>query len=282
MNCDSIGFNKYKQDLAIELGEHTLITGVTQNAKKKAHSRLICSFKDLNYTPEEIVASYGYEKSKLANGIKNIIRVNRPDCTDIILWKDKDKGYKPFQIFKNKNKIFLDFETLNDKIFFNSHQSVGVGTTAGVSISTEYVVGETKTNQSIPTRQIYLPNHPFHHGQKLTFTKKGTAASLLVGNESLANNLFNLPDVTTDTSTVFVINKGPDYIGIQTAGGIQAGVGTLSEGLFFHGNGSDDFEYFFKTNKNQVTGNVDSVTTKVSLDVIGTGSTIHEIGRAHV
>lgn len=117
MNCDSIGFNKYKQDLAIELGEHTLITGVTQNAKKKAHSRLICSFKDLNYTPEEIVASYGYEKSKLANGIKNIIRVNRPDCTDIILWKDKDKGYKPFQIFKNKNKIFLDFETLNDKIF---------------------------------------------------------------------------------------------------------------------------------------------------------------------
>ena len=164
---------------------------------------------------------------------------------------------------------------LNDKIFFNAHQSVGVGTTAGASISTEYVVGETKKNQSIPTRQIYLPNHPFHHGQKLTFTKKGTAASLLVGNESLANNLFNLPDVTTDTSTVFVINKGPDYIGIQTAGGIQAGVGTLSEGLFFHGNGSDDFEYFFETNKNQVTGNIDSITTKVSLDVVGTGSTIH-------
>jgi hypothetical protein len=117
MNCNSNGFNKYKEDLALELGEHTLITGVAQIAKKKAHNKSIYSFKDLNYTPEQIVASYGYQDSKQANYIKNIITVNRSDNTDIILWKDKSKGYKPFQIFKNENKIFLDFETLHDKIF---------------------------------------------------------------------------------------------------------------------------------------------------------------------
>ena len=55
--------------------------------------------------------------------------------------------------------------SIQDKIFFNAHQSVGVGTTAGGGISVEYVVGESKSIVPIPTRQIYLPNHPFTHGQ---------------------------------------------------------------------------------------------------------------------
>ena len=156
--------------------------------------------------------------------------------------------------------------SIQDKIFFNAHQSVGVGTTAGGGISVEYVVGESKSIVPIPTRQIYLPNHPFTHGQELKFVKNGTATSLLVGPESGPNGLFNLPNVTTDISTVYVVDKGQDYIGITT---IKSGIGTVSEGLFFHSNGSDDFEYYFESKKPQVIGDVDSITTKVFTTVDG-------------
>ena len=50
---------------------------------------------------------------------------------------------------------------------------------------------------------------------------------------------------------------------------LKAGIGTVSEGLFFHSNGSDDFEYYFESKKPQVIGDVDSVTTKVFTTVDG-------------
>jgi len=119
MKCDSIGYNNFKLKIAIELGEHTLISGVSQKAKRKAHNKGIYSFKDSKYTPEEIVTSYGYEKSKCFNRIKNIISVNRNNSLEVITWKNKQDNCNPFQDYKNQDKIFLDFETLNDKIFLS-------------------------------------------------------------------------------------------------------------------------------------------------------------------
>ena len=147
--------------------------------------------------------------------------------------------------------------SLNDIVYFNAHQSVGLGLTEGGGISVDYTIGETTKEVPIPTRTIYLPNHPFVNGQELTFTKKGTATSLIVGIGTTANNLFNLPDVTTDTFTVYAINKGQNYIGLVTE---RTSIGSTSEGLFFHGNGSDDFEYALESNHKQVIGDVDKLS----------------------
>jgi len=178
----------------------------------------------------------------------------------------------PVQIEKFESKN-------NDIIYFNAHQSVGLGLTEGGGISVDYTIGETTKEVPIPTRTIYLPNHPFVNGQELTFTKKGTATSLIVGIGTTANNLFNLPDVTTDTFTVYAINKGQNYIGLVTE---RTSIGSTSEGLFFHGNGSDDFEYALESNHNQVIGDVDNITATVLTNIGAARTTTHGLSNRDV
>ena len=169
--------------------------------------------------------------------------------------------------------------TNDDFIYFNAHQSVGVGVTEGGGISVNYTVGETTKEVSIPTRSIYLPNHPFSNGQELTFTKRGTSTSLIVGIGTTANNLFNLPDVTTDTFTVYAINKGQNYIGLVTE---RTSIGSTSEGLYFHSNGSDDSEYLLKSNHAQVIGDIDRITATVTTDIGAATTSTHGLSNFDV
>jgi len=169
--------------------------------------------------------------------------------------------------------------TNDDFVYFNAHQSVGVGVTEGGGISVDYTVGETTKEVSIPTRTIYLPNHPFINGQELTFTKRGTSTSLIVGIGTTANNLFNLPDVTTDTFTVYAINKGQNYIGLVTE---RTSIGSTSEGLYFHSNGSDDSEYLLKSNHAQVIGDVDRITSTVTTDIGAASTSTHGLSNGDV
>ncbi len=162
---------------------------------------------------------------------------------------------------------------LNDKLFFNAKQSVGLGLTVGGGISVDYTVGETTTEVPIPTRAIYLPNHPFKTGEKLTFKKKGTASSLLVGESETSSNLFNLPDVTSNTFDVYAINKGQNYVGLVTV----VGAASTSEGLFFHGNGSDDFEYSLETKNHQVIGDIDKIVSTITTKIGAADTTTHNI-----
>ena len=151
--------------------------------------------------------------------------------------------------------------------------------TEGGGISVDYTIGETTKEVPIPTRTIYLPNHPFVNGQELTFTKKGTATSLIVGIGTTANNLFNLPNVTTDTFTVYAINKGQNYIGLVTE---RTSIGSTSEGLFFHGNGSDDFEYALESNHTQVIGDVDDITATVTTNIGAARTSTHAVSYTHL
>ena len=163
-----------------------------------------------------------------------------------------------------------EFESrINDKVYFNGHQSVGMGVTVGGGISVDYKIGETTTEVPIPTRAIYLPNHPFTTGQKLIISKRGGANSLLVGNFETSVGLFNLPDVTTDKFTVYAINKGQNYIGLVTS----VGAASTSEGLFYHGNGDDDYEYLLESTFDQVQGDLDKIITTVTTN-IGAANTV--------
>ena len=167
---------------------------------------------------------------------------------------------------------------LNDKVYFNASQAVGTGVTVGGGITKEYRIGDTISEVAIPTRSIYLPNHPFETGQKLIFSKRGTANSLIVGDTEEAVLNFSLPNVTTDRSTVYAINKGQNYVGLVT----QVGAATTSEGLFFKGNESDDYEYLLESTFDQVTGDIDKIVSKVTTKIAIANTESHNLSNGDV
>ena len=167
---------------------------------------------------------------------------------------------------------------LNDKVYFNAKQAVGTGVTVGGGITKEYRIGNTTSEVAIPTRAIYLPNHPFKTGQKLIFSKRGTANSLIVGDTEQAVNNFSLPNVTTDQSTVYAINKGQNYVGLVT----QVGAATTSEGLFFKGNESDDYEYLLESTFEQVTGDIDKIVSKITTKIAIANTDSHNLRNGDV
>ena len=74
---------------------------------------------------------------------------------------------------------------VNNIIFFNGPQSVGVGTTPGGAIEVQEFIGGNVEEVSIPTRTIRIPNHPFKNGQKLTINKRNGANRFDVGRTNL-------------------------------------------------------------------------------------------------
>ena len=60
---------------------------------------------------------------------------------------------------------------MDNIVYFNPKQSIGLGTLAGVGTAVYVSVGDTASSVSVPTQSVYLPNHPFKTGQQVTFTK---------------------------------------------------------------------------------------------------------------
>ena len=165
----------------------------------------------------------------------------------------------------NGNRITLpiktkEFKSNLDKLaFFNAADSVGVGTTSTLKT---FTIGNVEETISVPNRSIYLPDHPFKTGDEVTFTmsnKPGTA-SITAANNAAQANTFTIPDNTSLTSTLYVINKGTDYIGLAT----QVGLTTAGNGLYFFSTGSDNSEYKLTTNKSKITADVSKIKTVVS------------------
>jgi len=209
-----------------------------------------------------ITSSDGTETVRVLNDYSNgVITVKRFGSTGVAhsfgsdLSLSSDRVRLPVKTTK--------FDSRRDRlVYFNATKSVGVGVTAGGAQEKVRSVGVTTSSVSVPCRAIYLPNHGFKTGERLTFTKSTLAGvdSLIVGNDSSNQGTFFIPDTNTLSSDVFVINKGENLIGLTT----QVGLTTASEGLFFYSDGSNNSEYLLKTNRNQVLGNVDRITTIVS------------------
>tara|TARA_B100000575_G_scaffold294411_1_gene310169 strand:+ start:13 stop:12861 length:12849 start_codon:yes stop_codon:yes gene_type:complete len=166
---------------------------------------------------------------------------------------------------------------VDDVIFFNGPQSVGVGTTSGGAISVDNFIGDIKSSLSIPTRTIHLPNHPFKSGQAVLLNKRNGALRFDVGPTNNVST-HKLPFVGSNSTEVFVINKGENYIGLVTT---RASVGSTSEGLFFFSKGStsgiSSGLYNVQSQKEQVTGDVDKVITTVTTNVAAAGTTTHNL-----
>ncbi len=204
----------------------------------------------------------------------NVVRILRHTGIAHTLGSNVDVLNNEITIPVRTNKFISSFDR---KVYFNGPQSVGVGTTAGGAIKVERVVGDIKNNTSIPTRTLHLPNHPFITGQKVILNKRNGANRFDVGRTPLVNE-FKLPFLGQNSTEVFVINKGPDNIGLVTT---RVGIGSTSEGLFFYSNGTNSGIssglYFLESIPTQVTGNIDKVVTKVFTNVAAANTTSHNL-----
>jgi len=152
--------------------------------------------------------------------------------------------------------------TLNKFIYFNPNESIGVGNSVGFSTSVEstIAIGENLIeNVSIPTQSIRVPNHPFKTNERVLIKKPSGTAALSV--QDTPTGPINSILTGTSEEVFYVIKKSDDLIGIVTSVGLT----TTTNGLFFASNGSDNFEYYIRTDYDQITADVNRVTTLVSL-----------------
>ena len=163
---------------------------------------------------------------------------------------------------------------VNDIVYFNGKQSVGVGTTAGGGISVDYWIGNLKENLSIPTRTIHIPNHPFKTGQKVSLNKKTGSAKFGVSDNGEVQT-FQIP-LSGQSMDLYIIDKGKNFVGLLTT---KVGIGSTSEGLFFHSNGTQtgigSGLYNLSSKFDQITGDIDKVITTVETNVAAADTSTH-------
>jgi len=187
----------------------------------------------------------------------------------IIRVKRADVGFAhtaPLEFNVLQNEFLLNARTkffdskINDKIYFNPIQSVGIGTTPGVGINRSYIVGNVINPITVQTQSIYIPNHPFKNGQEAILRKKPGGPSLVVANSPNSQS-FNLPPADSSFQKVYIINKSKDFIGLVT------GISSVSNtnGLFLLEPIPNENEFSIESNFNQVKGKVSKINSRVSV-----------------
>ena len=178
---------------------------------------------------------------------KNILRVER-GLTGVSHSPNSIVTFIPNSFTFAKKLDYFDSK-VDDRVYFNPQESVGFGTTAGLSDLKSFAFGVGTLNRSVPTKSIYLENHPFKNNQQVSYTGSGSIIAISTDGVNLIGG--GIP------STVYVSNKGKDLIGLKTSIG--------SEDLFFHSGGSNDDRYYFESSFNQLTGTVSRIKSTVSV-----------------
>jgi hypothetical protein len=162
--------------------------------------------------------------------------------------------------FTISQKIDYFESNVNDKVFFNPKQSVGLGTTPGITNTITFEFGDFNITRNVPTQGIYIENHPFKNNQQVVFLSNGNNAISI--STSLSTGAFELPQ------NVYVTNKNKNTIGIKTT--------PNSSEVFFINNGEDSDRYSFESIYPQIVGKVERVKSIVSV------STSHELSNSDV
>ena len=184
----------------------------------------------------------------------NILRVKR-GSTGISHTATTQINFIPDSFIISKNIDNFDSK-VNDKVYFNPSESVGVGTIVGITNAVTFQFGDSNITRNIPTQGIYIENHPFTNNQQVTFTIPNSGANIGIST-SPTGSVFNFPQ------NVYVTNKNINTIGIKT---------TLnSSEVFFIINGSDNDQYLLESVYEQKTGKVEKIKSTVSV------STYHEL-----
>ena len=181
-------------------------------------------------------------------------------------------AYIPDSFTISKNVDYFESK-LNDKVYFNPKESVGVGTTVGISSSMTFVFGDSFVTRDIPTQRIYIENHPFVTNQAVNLNvPSGGAISI---SNTPGGTPYNLP-ISGVTTTVYIVRKTINSVGIKT------GVGSEFKEVFFRSSGTDSDEYFFESIYPQKKSKVQRINSVVSISTVGlntasVGETYHRL-----
>jgi len=143
----------------------------------------------------------------------------------------------------------------NGTTYFNPQQTVGVGSTG-----THYTIPltglstvQTIENRFVPQQRIYIKDHGFFTGQKLTYNI-GVGGTSLVWAKVSAGATSGLGTQTLlNYGDVYAINFEPDYIGLSTTG-----IPTTGDAIWFFDVASNSgFAHSFTTNYPKVTSKVE-------------------------
>jgi len=265
------GLSTYVEGLTntFKIGISTEIKILTDNVSSNPNISGIVTDIHLNIIPNFVsvgsTIQVKSEKMRVLNVFPkdNVLRVKRSYNTNN--YERGDSVLLKSPIFEINLRTSKFNSIINNPVYFNPKYSLGIGTISGISSSISYNVGKLEKNLSVPTRSIYLPNHSFETNQKVTIHIPSPGNPFSVSNTS-GGSLFNIPQSGT-TQDVYIIRKSKDYIGIVTSVGLT----TTSEGVFFIDYGSDNYEYYFQSNYETVTGNLNYLRTQVSV------STYHDL-----
>ena len=248
-----------------KIGINTAQTVVYQEVPNVASTGIVTDIYVTNIPDHISVGStigIGTEVLSVLNTFNqnNVIRVKRGVSSGVHTVSTPVSLIPSFFNIPLRTKVFDS--KIDDKVFFNPHESVGVGTVVGLGSTATSTLGDLISVVSTPTRSIRLPNHPFKTNQRVTLTKPSVGYALTVSKDDGVTT-FNIPE-GSNSQDVFVIRKSKDYIGIVT----QVGLTTTSEGLSFIGDttvGTSSFEYLFESNFDKVTGTLQRIDAVVSV-----------------
>ena len=163
---------------------------------------------------------------------------------------------------ENPRKFILNYKTsntynleVNKEIYFNPTESVGIGSSFGVGItSTLYFSnpGAGNTLISIPTRAIYLPKHELKNGDLLSYSSNiGDSIEVLETSSGVSTSLSSFDSLYATKFTNDTIGLSTLPVGLNSLGN-YAGIGTIPANLlFFTGIGTNTY-HSLKTTKNNV------------------------------
>ena len=232
--------------LKSNLGPST-ITGIVTSIQISSS----ISFFDINsqlQLENEIVTVIGQDyKNNLLNILRSPGSPSHSEFESISLLQNK------FSFFGN-NVSPLNTE-IDQTYYFNSSEAVSIGSTLGVGFGNTlsiYPLGfGVPYVKYVPTGGIYLPNHKFNTGDKLTYAP---------GSSTIVTNLGNLDSLTQ----LYVLKLSSDVIGIVTS---KSNLSNQNQILTYTGTGTGNL-HKFTSNRNVVTG-----TATRNICVVSTAST---------
>ena len=158
--------------------------------------------------------------------------------------------------YQNKFTVPVETDPFESKFqqtfYFNPKESVGVGTTVGLSTSVAVIVGPNTDTASLMSQNLYLGTHPLVNNQKITLNNNGNTA--IQATRSVD------PWVTPSaiSGDFFVTRFTNESIGLKTT--------TTSDELFFVTNGDDAYTYSIVTQYKQETADATRSTITITTE----------------
>jgi hypothetical protein len=221
-----------------------------------------------SYVSADSVVSIGTETCTVLNAYQdsNILTVQRtltglehPKGT-ILSYTQKDFTVDidiPTSLFG------INDSRVNEKVYFNPSQSVGIGTTVGTTNKVSFTRAGTPITRNIPVQEIYLENHPFTTNEKIVYDGPNSAIEVKISPNASNTDL-------EDFATLYAVKTSANTIGIKT------GIGTTVSNLYFD-EADDKIKASFRTDYDQITVDLKKINSVVSVSTshgMNTGDTV--------